>query len=54
MRSGRNREILLEEIRNLHDTGVGEMYVKEIKLKQSILTKKGPVYKDVKVFGLVV
>jgi len=31
---------------------VGEMDVKSVKLKQSLLTEKGPVYSDVKVFEL--
>ncbi len=52
VKSARNRETLLKEIEKLSDVKIGEMDVKEIKLKSSVLTEKGPVYSDVKVFGL--
>ncbi|MCX6814849.1 MAG: RNA 2',3'-cyclic phosphodiesterase [Candidatus Aenigmarchaeota archaeon] len=52
VRSGRNREILAREIRSLGDVKIGEVHVKEIKLKQSVLTPQGPIYSDVKIFPL--
>ncbi len=52
VKSGENRELLLEKLRELSHVKVGEMDVKFVKLKQSVLTKKGPVYSDVKVFEL--
>ncbi len=52
VKSGRNREILLETINSMKNVKLGEMIVKFVKLKQSILTREGPVYSDVKVFEL--
>ena len=52
VKSGRNREALMEKIRELSPVKFGEMDVKFMKLKQSLLTKKGPIYSDVKVFEL--
>lgn len=52
VKSGRNREALLETINSLKDVKLGEMDVKFVKLKQSVLTKKGPIYSDLKVFEL--
>ena len=52
VRSAKNKEQLLREMEALRDVKVGEMSVKEVKLKQSTLTKTGPVYRDVKVFTL--
>lgn len=52
VRSGKNKEKLLFIVKNLHNVKIGEVYVKEIKLKQSILTKHGPVYKDIERFVL--
>ncbi len=52
VKSGRNRDILLREIESLKDVKLGEMPVKFVKLKQSTLTKKGPIYSDLKVFEL--
>jgi 2'-5' RNA ligase len=52
VRSGRNREILVHEVSSLSDVKIGEVHVKEIKLKQSMLTPQGPIYSDVKVFPL--
>jgi 2'-5' RNA ligase len=52
VRSAKNKEQLLREIEALRDVKVGGMLVKEVKLKQSTLTKTGPVYRDVKVFTL--
>ncbi len=52
VKSGRNREKLLKKIHSLSDVNIGEFVVKEIKLKESILTKDGPIYHDVEVFKL--
>ncbi len=52
VRSGKNREILLNFIEKMKDADIGEMYVKEVKLKSSTLTKNGPVYEDLAVFKL--
>lgn len=52
VRSGRNREALLERIGELSRVKVGEMDVKSVKLKQSMLTRNGPVYSDLSVFEL--
>ena len=52
VRSAKNKEQLLLEIEALKGVKVGGMLVKEVKLKQSTLTKAGPVYRDVKVFPL--
>lgn len=52
VKSGKNKEILLRESERLKDVNIGEMLVKEIKLKNSVLTEKGPIYSDLKVFIL--
>lgn len=52
VRSGRNQELLLEKLRELKDVKVGEMDVKMIALKRSVLGEKGPQYSDMKVFPL--
>lgn len=52
VRSGKNREQLLKEAEALKGVKLGEMDVKEVKLKKSVLTGSGPVYSDVKVFTL--
>jgi 2'-5' RNA ligase len=52
-RGGKDRELLLEELERLKDAAVGRMLVKEVKLKQSVLTGEGPVYSDLEVFPLV-
>ena len=53
VRSGKNRERLLRILESVKDMKIGEIIVNEIKLKQSILTPKGPIYKDIKTFSLV-
>ena len=53
LKSGKNREYLLKIIEELKYVKIGEVYVKEIKLKQSILTPQGPVYRDIETFSLV-
>lgn len=53
VKSGRNVQELAREVKALRDVKVGEVLVKEIKLKKSVLTPDGPIYSDVKVFPLV-
>lgn len=52
VKSPKNREELLDLIEELRHVKVGEMVVKEVKLKESVLGPKGPAYSDVKVFPL--
>lgn len=52
VRSGENREKLLREIKRMKNVKVGEMTVKNVKLKKSVLDKTGPEYSDVKVCKL--
>ncbi len=52
VKSGRNNKLLLERLENVKDVKFGEMDVKLVKLKQSILVKNGPIYIDHKVFNL--
>ncbi len=52
VKSNKNKEILLKEIEKLKNVKIGEFYVNKIKLKKSVLTKKGPIYSDLKVFEL--
>ena len=44
VRSGRNRDQLVEEVQDHADEGFGGLEVKHIKLKKSVLTPRGPVY----------
>jgi 2'-5' RNA ligase len=53
VKTGRNREKLLQKINEFKDVKIGEMIVNEIKLKESVLTKKGPIYTDLKCFKLM-
>lgn len=52
IKSARNREFLLKFIEGSKNVNIGEMDVKEVKLKSSQLTGKGPVYSDMCVFRL--
>ncbi len=52
VRSARNREPLLNKINDLKDVKMGSMAVNEIVLKNSILSREGPQYSDLKVFRL--
>ena len=52
VKSARSREQLLKKLGELKDVKAGETVVKAVVLKQSQLTKKGPIYSDYKVFGL--
>ena len=47
-----NKEILKREVDRLKDVKLGEMDVKQVKLKMSQLTKEGPVYTDYAIFYL--
>jgi len=44
VRSGRNRERLMEEVARSSDEFFGEMQVRHIRLKRSELTPRGPIY----------
>ncbi|MBI2183775.1 MAG: RNA 2',3'-cyclic phosphodiesterase [Thaumarchaeota archaeon] len=46
VKSGRERERLLEEVQGYSDTFFGEETVSSLKLKKSDLTPKGPIYAD--------
>jgi len=52
VRTGVNREQLVQKLQGLKGVKFGETIVKEVKLKQSQLTKQGPMYSDLKVFEL--
>lgn len=51
-RSGRNVQGLIDEIAKLKHVKIGEVEVKEIKLKESVLRTDGPVYSDYRTFSL--
>ena len=44
VRSGRNREKLVEAVEALKDQNFGSITVDRVKLKKSVLTPKGPIY----------
>jgi len=44
VRSGRNREALIEEILGRSEEPLGEMAVERVRLKKSVLTPRGPIY----------
>ena len=46
VRSGRNRDRLIEEVKALEDTDFGGFEARHVKLKKSVLTPRGPVYTD--------
>ena len=52
MKSREGKEEILKIVEENKDKIFGEMECNEIKLKQSILTPKGPIYKDVEVVKL--
>ncbi len=52
VRSPKGSERIAETIGQLGNVKLGELEVKEIKLKQSVLKPDGPVYSDFKVFEL--
>jgi len=48
VRSGRNRDRLVKILLELTDIDIGFMTVNSIRLKQSILTPRGPIYKTLR------
>ncbi|MFX1577873.1 MAG: RNA 2',3'-cyclic phosphodiesterase [Promethearchaeota archaeon] len=52
VRSGLNREQLMELVRQYSNYEFGKFYAKAIKLKMSTLTPKGPIYEDLTVNNL--
>ncbi|MFH1445041.1 MAG: RNA 2',3'-cyclic phosphodiesterase [Nanoarchaeota archaeon] len=46
VKTGKNKDVLLHEVESKRNLEIGKMLVKQIKLKQSELTDKGPVYSD--------
>lgn len=52
VKSSKNKDILLKFLDESKNVNVGEMNVNEVKLKLSMLTKKGPIYSDLAVFKL--
>ena len=51
VRSGRNRDRLVEEVLALEGTDFGAHEVRHVKLKKSVLTPRGPIYTDLAVSG---
>jgi len=47
VRSGRNREMLAEQVSRNADEEFGEFTVRYIRLKKSVLTPKGPIYSTI-------
>ncbi len=47
-----DREKLLSKLKELEEVEIGRMEVREIKLKKSTLTNRGPIYEDLEVFEL--
>jgi 2'-5' RNA ligase len=52
IKTGKNRQDLLNFLDENKNVNIGEMNVNEVKLKASILTKSGPIYKDLEIFKL--
>jgi 2'-5' RNA ligase len=44
VRSGRNRDRLIEELSTLSDYVFGDLHVDRVALKKSVLTPRGPIY----------
>jgi 2'-5' RNA ligase len=53
VRSGRNKENLIRIIQENKKRVFGKVHIREIKLKSSILTQKGPIYSDIGAYPLV-
>jgi len=51
VRSGRNRDPLIDEVMALEGTVFGGFEVRHVKLKKSVLTPRGPIYTDLAVSG---
>jgi 2'-5' RNA ligase len=52
VQSGKNREVLLKVIEKYRNTEMGKFTAEKIVLKQSTLTRDGPVYTDLNTFPL--
>ena len=52
VKGGRNKDRLVETIRNYQDEEFDEVEVNRVILKKSVLTPSGPIYSDVKVVNL--
>lgn len=52
VRSGRNKERLAKAVQALAEADVGRARFDEFQFKKSILTPKGPIYEDLKVYRL--
>lgn len=52
VKSSKNNEALLRFMTEFKNVNIGEMDVKTVKLKNSTITRKGPVYTDLSVFNL--
>lgn len=52
MRSARGREELLQKIKEMQNIEIGKVHVDVVKLKESRLTPKGPIYTDIEIFEL--
>ena len=52
VKSGRRKDSLLKYINEANNVNIGNMNVKEVKLKSSELTKNGPIYSDLYTFIL--
>jgi len=48
VKSSRNKALLVKKIMELQNVEIGEMVVDTIRLKQSILTPRGPIYKTLR------
>ena len=46
VKTGKNKDVLLHEVKSKSDLEIGEMVVKQITLKKSELSEKGPIYTD--------
>jgi 2'-5' RNA ligase len=47
-----NKAQLIEQVKALQSTEIGEMVVNTVKLKKSELTRKGPIYTDIEEISL--
>ncbi|MDI9624761.1 MAG: RNA 2',3'-cyclic phosphodiesterase [Methanothermobacter sp.] len=52
VKGGKNKDKLLEKIEEIEDIKIGEMQIKELKLKKSELRPEGPKYTTIKTFKL--
>ena len=52
VKTGRNKDVIREFIEKNKDIKIGYMNIKNITLKESNLTEKGPIYRDIEIFSL--